>query len=178
MAWCIEDEAHPSTDRLLDSLKSGEALVPSLWPLEISNVLLMAERRGRLTRAQAFQCLEMLRALPIAVDESTSSRAMGDILSLARDQGLSVYDAAYLELSIREALPLATRDQVLATAAKRCGVPLTGERNRTVNDALAKELLSIRRRKLTERLRTHRKKGPAVGTEDIVAALRKDRENH
>ena len=124
VAWCIEDEANPSTDRLLDSLQSGEALVPALWPLEISNVLLTAERRRRLTRAQALQCLEMLRSLPIAVDESTSSRAMGDILSLARDQNLSVYDAAYLELSIREALPLATRDRILAGAAKRCGVTL------------------------------------------------------
>jgi predicted nucleic acid-binding protein len=123
-AWCIEDEANPSTDGLLDSLQSGEALVPALWPLEISNVLLTAERRHRLTRAQAFQCIEMLRSLPIVVDESTSSRAMGDILSLARDQNLSVYDAAYLELSIREALPLATRDKILAAAAKRCGVPV------------------------------------------------------
>ena len=124
MAWCIEDEANPSTDRLLDSLRSGEALVPALWPLEISNVLLAAERRRRLTRAQAFQCLEMLRSLPIVVDESASFRAMGEILSLARDQDLSTYDAAYLELSIREALPLATRDKALAAAAKRCGVPL------------------------------------------------------
>jgi len=124
MAWFAEDEASPSTDRLLDSLQSGEALVPALWPLEISNVLLAAERRRRLTRAQAFRCVEMLRSLPIVVDESTSSRAMGEILSLARDQNLSVYDAAYLELSIREALPLATRDKVLAAAAKRCGVPL------------------------------------------------------
>jgi predicted nucleic acid-binding protein len=123
-AWCIGGEANPSTDRLLDYLRSGEALVPALWPLEISNVLLMAERRHRLTRAQSFQCLEMLRSLPVVVDESTSSRAMGDILSLARDQDLSVYDASYLELSIREALPLATRDKVLAGAAKRCGVPL------------------------------------------------------
>ena len=124
MAWCIEDEANPSTDRLLDSLRSGEALVPTLWPLEISNVLLTAERRRRLTRAQTFQCLEMLRSLPIVVDESASFRAMGEILSLARDQDLSTYDAAYLELSIREALPLATRDKALAAAAKRCGVPL------------------------------------------------------
>ena len=123
-AWCIEDEANPSTDRLLDSLQSGEALVPALWPLEISNVLLTAERRRRLTRVQSLQCLEMLRSLPIVVDESTSSRAMGETLSLARDQNLSVYDAAYLELSIREALPLATRDRILAGAAKRCGVPL------------------------------------------------------
>jgi len=53
-----------------------------------------------------------------------------------------------------------------------------GERSRTVNDALAKELLSIRRKKLTGRLRTLRKKGPAVATEDIVAALRKDRDRH
>ena len=124
MAWCIEDEANPSTDRLLDSLRSGEALVPALWPLEISNVLLAAERRRRLTRAQTFQCLEMLRSLPIVVDESASFGAMGEILSLARDQDLSTYDAAYLELSIREALPLATRDKALAAAAKRCGVPL------------------------------------------------------
>ena len=53
-----------------------------------------------------------------------------------------------------------------------------GERSRTVNDALAKELLSIRRRKLAERMRTLRKKGPSVATEEIVAALRKDRERH
>ena len=53
-----------------------------------------------------------------------------------------------------------------------------GERSRTVNDALAKELLSIRRRKLTQRMRALRKKGPAVVAEDIVAALRKDRESH
>jgi predicted nucleic acid-binding protein len=66
----------------------------------------------------------MLRSLPIVVDESTSSRAMSEILSLARDQNLSVYDATYLELSIREALPLATRDKSVAAAAKRCGVPL------------------------------------------------------
>lgn len=123
-AWCFEDEAHSSTDRLLDSLRSGEALVPALWPLEISNVLLMAERRRRLTRAQALRCMELLRSLPVVVDESTPSRAMGEILSLARDQGLSVYDAAYLELAIREGLPLATRDQALLDAAKRCGIPL------------------------------------------------------
>ena len=66
----------------------------------------------------------MLRSLPIVVDESASFGAMGEILSLARDQDLSTYDAAYLELSIREALPLATRDKALAAAAKRCGVPL------------------------------------------------------
>jgi hypothetical protein len=53
-----------------------------------------------------------------------------------------------------------------------------GERSRMVNDALAKELLSIRRRKLTERLDTLRKKGPTIATEEIVAALQKERESH
>jgi len=123
-SWFFEDEAHSSSDRLLDSLKSGTALVPSLWPLEMSNVLLTAERRRRLTRAQALRCVELLRSLPIEVDEGTPSRAMGDILSLARDQNLSIYDAAYLELAIREGLPLATRDRALADAAKRCGISL------------------------------------------------------
>ena len=50
-----------------------------------------------------------------------------------------------------------------------------GERSRTVNEALAKELLAIRRRMITIRLRAAREKGPALGTEKIVASLRKDR---
>jgi hypothetical protein len=50
-----------------------------------------------------------------------------------------------------------------------------GERSRTVNDALAKELLAIRRRMITLRLRAARGKGPALGTEKIIAVLRKDR---
>jgi len=68
--------------------------------------------------------MELLRSLPIEVDESTPSRAMGEILALAREQDLSVYDAAYLELAVREGIPLATLDRALASAAKRCGVPL------------------------------------------------------
>ena len=123
-AWCFEDEKNPVAEKALDSLATGIALVPAMWPLEMANVLLMAERRRRITRAHAIRSMELLRSLPIEVDESTPSRAMGEILALAREQDLSVYDAAYLKLAVREGIPLATLDRALATAAKRCGVPL------------------------------------------------------
>lgn len=125
-AWCFEDECDEYAEAMLDRLVKGEGLAPALWPLEMANVLLVAERRARLTRAQAERLAELLRELPIAIDAGTAERAMGGTLALARDQRLSAYDAAYLELAMREGVPLATRDRSLRAAAKRCGVPLAG----------------------------------------------------
>jgi predicted nucleic acid-binding protein len=124
MSWCFEDEAAPYTESVLDRLAGEEARVPAVWPLEVANVLLAAERRRRLTEAQSRRFVELLSTLPIHVDETTPARAMDGILSLAREQSLSAYDAAYLELAMREGLPIATRDLPLTEAARRCGVPL------------------------------------------------------
>lgn len=122
MSWCFEDEATPKTDALLKLLAEKGAVVPSIWPLEAANVLLVAERNSRLNESQTLRLVNLLRSLPITVDESTSEQAMGNILSLGRSHHLSSYDAAYLELAIREGLPLATMDKKLIKAAKRCGV--------------------------------------------------------
>ena len=124
MSWCFEDEAAPYTESVLDRLAGEEARVQAVWPLEAANVLLAAERRRRLTEAQSRRFVELLSTLPIHVDETTPARAMDGILSLAREQRLSAYDAAYLELAMREGLPIATRDLPLTEAARRCGVPL------------------------------------------------------
>ena len=127
VAWCFEDEATPYADAILGRLETGEAVVPSLWPLEVANVLLVGERRKRLTEADTSRFVTLLRNLPIFVDEETSRRALDPVLTLARQQGLSSYDAAYLELAMREGCELATLDDRLRETAARVGVTvLTG----------------------------------------------------
>jgi len=122
MAWCFADETNPYTEAVLQDLADVGAVVPSIWPLEMANVLLVAERRKRISKAQSRRFVELLQSLPIAVDDVSAARVWDGVLSLAREQQLSAYDAAYLELAMREGLPLATADNALKRAAKRCGV--------------------------------------------------------
>ncbi|MBT3534462.1 MAG: type II toxin-antitoxin system VapC family toxin [Rhodospirillaceae bacterium] len=121
-AWLFEDEARPETDNLLEILASDGALVPNLWHLEVGNVLVQAEKRGRITAAQISTRLELLSSLPIDTDTETGPRAFREILTLARAQTLTTYDAAYLELAIRRGIPLATQDKALVRAAKAAEV--------------------------------------------------------
>jgi predicted nucleic acid-binding protein len=124
LAWCFEDEASPSTDHVLAALEDDVALVPPIWPLEVSNALCQAERRKRLSAADTMRFTELLRALPIVVEDARLDRATGPVLELARAHQLSCYDASYLELAMREGIPLATLDKSLRTVAERLGVPL------------------------------------------------------
>ncbi|MDP2662364.1 MAG: type II toxin-antitoxin system VapC family toxin [Dehalococcoidia bacterium] len=125
MAWCFEDEAIPYTEAVLERLRHEEVEVPAIWPLEVANVLLVAERRGRLTEAQTVRFTEILQALPVIVDTEAKERGLGPpILSLGRACALSAYDAAYLELAARRGLALATCDEALKSAAAQMGVPL------------------------------------------------------
>jgi predicted nucleic acid-binding protein len=97
-------------------------VVPNLWHLELANVLLAAERRGRTILEGITARLEYFARLPIATDTETAGRAWREVLSLARAQNLTTYDASYLELAIRRGLPVATKDQALARAARQAGV--------------------------------------------------------
>lgn len=124
MAWCFEDEAGDRTDALLTGLVHGSAMVPAIWPLEVANVLLVAERKGRITLAKTAEFLSLLAGLPILVDSQGSEKAWSDVLSLARAYRLSAYDAAYLELAIRQRAKLATLDAALRSAAQAAGVAL------------------------------------------------------
>lgn len=127
MAWCFEDEATPETWAILDRLQSEGAVVPSLWPLEVANVLLLAEKRKRATAAQAGAFIEQLLQLPIRIEDQTTQRALHEIYGLGRSSALTAYDASYLELAIRSHLPLATNDRALAAAAKEAGVSILPE---------------------------------------------------
>jgi predicted nucleic acid-binding protein len=122
LAWCFDDEASPQTDAILERVKTRGAVVPSLWHLELANVLLLAERRGRTVVGGAAARMELLAQLPIATDTETAVRAWRETLVLARSERLTTYDAAYLELAARRGVPLATKDQELLDAATRIGV--------------------------------------------------------
>lgn len=123
LAWALAED-DPGAERVMDLLASGEARVPGVWPLEFANALLVAERRQRLTEAEATELREIVLSLPIRVVADTVDRVVTAVLALARAHGLSAYDASYLDLALREGLPLATLDQRLAEAALRCGVSL------------------------------------------------------
>lgn len=124
MSWCFEDEASKYTDKILESFTASEALVPELWPLEVANVLLIAERRERLKEADSLHFIDLLRSLPITIDKETSTRALESIFSIGREYGMTSYDSAYLELAMREGIPLATCDKNLRSACKKSGVEL------------------------------------------------------
>ena len=118
----FEDEAAPATDSLLQRLRRDGAFVPNLWRLELGNVLAQAERSKRTDARRIALWLERLEKLPLTVDPETGSRAFREILALARRERLTTYGAAYLELAMRKAIPLATLDRALARAARRQGV--------------------------------------------------------
>ena len=125
MSWFFEDEATQVTDTVHDSLAAdSQALVPAIWPLEVINSFLVAERRKRINKLQTSRYLSHLKILPIEIDFHTHDQVFGDILRLAREHHLSSYDAAYLELANRLNLPLATLDKNLQKAAKRSGLSL------------------------------------------------------
>lgn len=124
LSWCFEDEASPRSDALFEQVRDQGAVVPGLWYLEVANVLLQAERRGRIATADVAMRLHLIAELPIATDTETTSRAWPEILALARAEGLTTYDAAYLELAIRRGLPLLTKDEALIAAAGRTGLPV------------------------------------------------------
>jgi predicted nucleic acid-binding protein len=123
MAWCFEEEGNGYAESVLDSLAEGEAFVPAIWPLEVGNVLLVAGRKKRLSQASVVRFLTLLAGLPITVEQETPERMLKEIVSLAREQALSTYDASYLDLAMRLDLPLATQDASLLKAAKKCKVP-------------------------------------------------------
>jgi predicted nucleic acid-binding protein len=123
LCWCFEDQAISYTEAILDLLSEGRrAIVPSVWPLEISNALLSGERRKLISTARVTGIIEEIKALPIEVDRRGFGREFSEILGLARTFRLTTYDAAYLELAMREALPLATLDKDLSKAARAAGI--------------------------------------------------------
>ncbi len=122
LPWAFGSEATAETHALHAALVAGgKAWVPALWHLELGNVLLGVQRKGRIDKAGIEQFLSTLDLYDIEVDSDTMAVAWSKTLALAENFGLTVYDAAYLELALRRGLPLATLDEPLRGAMKKAG---------------------------------------------------------
>jgi len=119
ISWLMPDESFGA--RVLDRVVEMGAIVPSLWSLEVGNVLLIAERNKRISSEQRHKALYTLTELPIIVDTLTTQNAWLETMDLAERYGLTLYDATYLELSLRRSLPLATFDKYLKRATEMAG---------------------------------------------------------
>lgn len=124
MTWCFPDEHSDFAWAVLDHLERNSAVVPVLWPIEVANAILVGERRRRLSASESARFLKLLSGLAIHVDTRTAESVFPRTLPVARTYGLSAYDASYLELAMREELPLATLDERLQKAAADAGVVL------------------------------------------------------
>jgi predicted nucleic acid-binding protein len=129
--WALRDESHPDADLALQKTRTEESVVPCLWWFEMRNILVVSERRRRVTEPETAAFLASLSRLQIRVDRSPDETA---VLRLARTHRLSVYDAAYLELAQREGIPLATLDTELRRAAAAEGVGLVSGDDRLLEN--------------------------------------------
>ncbi len=124
IGWLFADERAAASRLVLRRVVAEGALVPSLWRLEVANVLRNAVRRGRCDPGYADRCLSRLSRLPVSIDGDTDAQAWSGTRHLAIAHDLTLYDAAYLELAVRRARPLATRDTDLVKAATAIGLQL------------------------------------------------------
>ena len=122
LSWCLGDEDDPTAAYAMQRVAEEGGVVPRIWWYELRNALVMNERRGRISQQQVVDTLADSTALRIEIDEEHDGSL---ILDLARGHGLTVYDAAYLEVAVRRSLPLATLDRRLREAAKAIGVSKT-----------------------------------------------------
>jgi predicted nucleic acid-binding protein len=120
----IEEDRSDEARIIFRDVVNDGATVPSLWPVEVGHILLLAVRRRLLSATARQDHLNDLSRLPITIDQETAHHAWRDTIELAEQHGLTLYDATYLELSLRLGLPLATFDVALRRAAAAVGIKL------------------------------------------------------
>lgn len=119
LAWCLPDEDNGYADRVLELLTEQQAVVPALWHLEVMNVLLVAVRKGRIEAETVSAILQALRQLNIVTYARAPQIDYGDLMEFAYEHEVTLYDATYLHLALRENLTLATLDKQMATVARK-----------------------------------------------------------
>jgi len=118
--WYLANQTTAYTDAIAERLERDRARVPSIWELELVNVLRAACVRQRMTAEKAQRIVAQIRSLPIEVDREPVP--CSELLALSLRFGLSSYDATYLELALRRQEPIATQDHALRAAARAGGV--------------------------------------------------------
>lgn len=125
LSWLLEDEPSAYSEWTMDQLRTQQATAPAIWPLEVANALRNAEQRGRITTAKLLQISTAAQSLPVTIIQHDIDDVLGPMLSLARSEGISVYDASYMHLALQRQWPLATLDTRLSEAASKAGLLLT-----------------------------------------------------
>lgn len=124
LAWCFPDGASEYADGVLVALEGRTVMVPPVWALEITNAVLVAERRKRAKLADVRRFVELLGGLTIIEQSQTVIDTVSSVLPLARQYGLSAFDAAYLDVAVRQGAPLATLDSTLEKAGRSAGIKI------------------------------------------------------
>jgi predicted nucleic acid-binding protein len=124
MAWCFDDDATGYSVSVLKRLDIEDAITPSIWPLEVVNTLIVAERSKQFDHQRSAAFIRLLETLPVSVIDDQAADIFHSVATLAREQVISSYDASYVRLALREGAPLATIDGSMRGACQRLGVTL------------------------------------------------------
>ncbi len=124
IGWVLRDEDPAYAQAVLEQVLVDGALVPAIWPFEIANVLLSAVKRKRLTADEIPKAMSLIESLPIEIEPATNAPMVRRLFEVGRDFSLTAYDAAYLDLSFRSGLALATADSGLVRSASAAGATL------------------------------------------------------
>jgi predicted nucleic acid-binding protein len=127
LAWCFPDEASDYADSVLFAVENQTVIVPSLWAVEITNALLIGERRRRIRQPEIRRFVDLLNGLSVVEDRQPFADTVSNVLPLAQEHGLSAYDAAYLDVAVRHQIPLATLDGALQKACNTAGIKIFRE---------------------------------------------------
>lgn len=122
LAWLFGEDAHRA--QLPDGMDQAAMVAPWLWRTEVTNAVLVKERRGHLSAADGTRLLQIVDALEVEIVGDPKHRSLESLAHFARPHQLTAYDALYLELAISLSLPLCTFDRGLQGAARQSGVPL------------------------------------------------------
>ena len=137
LAWCFPDEKSDYAEAVLIALEGKQILVPAVWSLEITNAIIVAQKRKRINPKETQRFIELLEGLTIREAVLAIAWSANNILPLAQEYNLSAYDAAYLSIAIRHDAPLATLDNGLTSAALKAGIEIfsgteSSKRKRTI----------------------------------------------
>jgi predicted nucleic acid-binding protein len=124
LAWCFDDEDSVLADQVVARIVNEDAVAPVIWPLELANSFLSAERRGRTSISQTRSMLDVVQGLRVTLHQVHFTSGLEDVIMLGREESLSAYDASYVHLALANGLPLATLDSRLKVACEQVGVPL------------------------------------------------------
>lgn len=122
MSWAFTDEKNKKSRDLLKRVEKITVYVPSLWVYELTNVLFVAEKKGRIKKVDTISFLNFIKFLPINIENSSYDIVTKDALAISREHNITIYDASYIELAIRKNLPIASFDKELVNISKKIGI--------------------------------------------------------